>query len=107
MLIRFWGTRGSIPVALTGAGVRQKIKQALLCANGRRFANDEAVERFIDEELDFPTRHSCGGNSACVDLGGGTEYRVCDMRSGMRRLGQQRMRAHGPATPQAYTCSMS
>jgi hypothetical protein len=27
MLIRFWGTRGSIPVALTGAGVRSKIKQ--------------------------------------------------------------------------------
>ena len=37
MLIRFWGTRGSIPVALTGAGVRSKIKQAILQANGRRF----------------------------------------------------------------------
>ena len=53
MLIRFWGTRGSIPVALTGAGVRSKIKQALLQANGRRFDDDAAIERFIDEELDF------------------------------------------------------
>ena len=34
MLVRFWGTRGSIPVTLTGAGVRSKIKQALLQANG-------------------------------------------------------------------------
>ena len=54
MLVRFWGTRGSLPVALTGAGVRSKIKQALLQANGRRFDEDAAVERFIDEELDFP-----------------------------------------------------
>ena len=51
MLIRFWGTRGSIPVALTGAGVRSKIKQALLQANGRRFDDDTALEHFIDEEL--------------------------------------------------------
>ena len=79
MLIRFWGTRGSIPVALTGAGVRSKIKQALLQANGRHFDDDAAVERFIDEELDFPIRHSYGGNSACVDIVGGTEYMVCDM----------------------------
>jgi phosphoribosyl 1,2-cyclic phosphodiesterase len=107
MLIRFWGTRGSIPVALTGAGVRHKIKQALLHANGRRFANDEEVERFIDEELDFPTRHSYGGNSACVELVGGPEYMVCDMGSGLRSLGQQIMREHGPGTPQVYNFFMS
>src|SRR5882672_9682222 len=92
MLIRFWGTRGSIPVALTGAGVRHKIKQALLHANGRRFANHEAAERVIDEELDFPTSNSYGGNSAGVDLVGGTEHMVCDMGSGLRSLGQQIMR---------------
>src|SRR6266568_4984290 len=102
MLIRFWGTRGSIPVALTGAGVRGKIKQALLQANGRRFADEAALERFIDEELAFPIRHSYGGNSACMDLVGGTEYMVCDMVSGLRSLGLQRMREHGPDKPQAY-----
>ena len=107
MLIRFWGTRGSIPVALTGAGVRSKIKQALLQANGRRFDDDAAVERFIDEELDFPIRHSYGGNSACVDIVGGTEYMVCDMGSGLRSLGQQIMREHGPGKPQVYNFFMS
>ena len=107
MLIRFWGTRGSLPVAPTGAGIRHKIKQALLHANGRRFANVEAIERFIDAELDFPTRHSYGGNSACVDLVGGTEYMVCDMGSGLRSLGQQIMREHGPGTPQVYNFFMS
>src|SRR4029453_17615774 len=107
MLIRFWGTRGSIPVALTGAGVRSKIKQALLQANGRCFDDNATVERFIDEELDFPIRHSYGGNTACVDIVGGTEYMVCDMGSGLRSLGQQIMREHGPGKPQVYNFFMS
>jgi phosphoribosyl 1,2-cyclic phosphodiesterase len=107
MLIRFWGTRGSIPVSLTGAEVRHKIKQALLHANGRRFANDEAVDRFIDAELDFPIRHSYGGHSACVELVGGPEYMVCDMGSGLRSLGQQLMHEHGPGAPQVYNFFMS
>jgi ribonuclease BN (tRNA processing enzyme) len=107
MLIRFWGTRGSIPVALPGAGVRSKIKQALLQANGRRFDDEAAIERFIDEELDFPIRHSYGGNSACIDIVGGAEYMVCDMGSGLRSLGQQIMREHGPGKPQVYNFFMS
>ncbi len=107
MLVRFWGTRGSIPVALTGAGVRSKIKQALLQANGRRFDDDAAIERFMDEELAFPIRHRYGGSSACVDIVGGTEYMVCDMGSGLRSLGQQIMREHGPGTPQVYNFFMS
>jgi glyoxylase-like metal-dependent hydrolase (beta-lactamase superfamily II) len=107
MLIRFWGTRGSIPVALTGAEVRSKIKQALLQANGRHFDDDTAIERFIDEELDFPIRYSYGGNSACVDIVSGSEYMVCDMGSGLRSLGQQIIREHGPGTPQVYNFFMS
>jgi hypothetical protein len=56
MRVRFWGTRGSIPVALSGAGVRQKIKRALCKANGRHFESETAIERFIEAKLDFPTR---------------------------------------------------
>ena len=32
MQVRFWGTRGSLPVAPRGEDIRQKIKQALLQA---------------------------------------------------------------------------
>ena len=39
----FWGTRGSLPVGPDGAVIRQKIKQALLKANGRRFDGDAGV----------------------------------------------------------------
>jgi phosphoribosyl 1,2-cyclic phosphodiesterase len=107
MRVRFWGTRGSLPVALTGVGVRQKIKQALLQANGRHFAGEEDIERFIDLDLEFPIRHSYGGNSACVEIGGGVAYMVCDMGSGLRALGQELMREHGPGTPQQYNFFMS
>ena len=64
MQAHFWGTRGSIPVAAEGAAIREKIKYALLKANGRRFDSAGAVERFIDSELEFPTRATYGGNSS-------------------------------------------
>jgi phosphoribosyl 1,2-cyclic phosphodiesterase len=107
MLVRFWGTRGSLPVALDGAGVRRKIKQVLLQTNGRRFEDEAAIERFIDEELDFPTRHGYGGNSACVEIVGGNDYMICDMGSGLRCLGQQIMKEHGPGRPKVYNFFMS
>ena len=102
MLVRFWGTRGSLPVALGGAGVRRKIKRALMQTNGRHFEDEAAIERFIDEELDFPTRHGYGGNSACVEIIGGNDYMICDMGSGLRCLGQQIMKEHGPGRPKVY-----
>ena len=107
MLVRFWGTRGSLPVALDGAGIRRKIRRALLQTNGRRFEDEAAIERFIDEELDFPTRHGYGGNSACVEIIGGTDYMICDMGSGLRCLGQQIMKEHGPSRPHVYNFFMS
>ena len=35
MRVRFWGTRGSLPVALTAADVRRKLHDALLAARGQ------------------------------------------------------------------------
>jgi len=46
MRVRFWGTRGSIPVALTAADIRDKLAQALLAASGRRVASDGAAHDF-------------------------------------------------------------
>ena len=41
MRVRFWGTRGSIPVATSGRTIRAKIAHALHLAQGRRFGSDE------------------------------------------------------------------
>ena len=43
MRIQFWGTRGSLPVATEGALIRDKIKRALLKADGRRFDSEAAL----------------------------------------------------------------
>ena len=107
MQARFWGTRGSLPVGPDGAEIRQKIRQALIKANGRRFDGAAAVERFIDSELEFPLRHSYGGNSSCMEIIGGDHYTVCDMGSGLRCFGQQAMRKRDAGQPKIYNFFMS
>lgn len=88
MRVRFWGTRGSIPVALTAADIRDKIAQALFRAQGRRFGSVGEAYAFATESLDFSLAHTFGGHSPCVELEtGGDEYFVCDMGSGARPFG--------------------
>ena len=44
MLVRFWGTRGSLPVAPTADAIRRKIAQALVAADGRQFDDEAEAE---------------------------------------------------------------
>ena len=88
MRVRFWGTRGSIPVALTSADIRDKIVMALMKASGRNFASIEEANAFAQAELPFSLMNTFGGHTPCVELEpGGDEYYVCDMGSGARPLG--------------------
>ena len=43
--VGLWGTRGSLPVALTAVGVRAKLRTALHGASGRTFDSDADIER--------------------------------------------------------------
>jgi phosphoribosyl 1,2-cyclic phosphodiesterase len=89
--VRFWGTRGSLPVALTAAGVRQKLLAVLRAARGRQFASDAELERFL-AGLPFAEAGTYGGHSSCVQLEtGGADYFLCDMGSGLRPFGQSAM----------------
>lgn len=98
MLIRFWGTRGSIPVAPDTAVIRDKLLHALRAASGRSFADDAAIERFMDRELPFHVSHTFGGDSPCVQVvTGEAEDLVCDLGSGARELGNRMLAEHGPA----------
>jgi phosphoribosyl 1,2-cyclic phosphodiesterase len=99
--VRFWGTRGSIPVALTTADVRDKLAQALYQASGRTFKNYEEAHAFASSELDFSLTHTFGGHTPCVELEyPGEEYYVCDMGSGARPFGVHVLakQARRPAT---------
>lgn len=97
MLVRFWGTRGSIPVGLTSADIRRKIEAALTQAMGKGLDSPDKVRRFIDDELDFSTARTYGGQSPCVQVETGSdEYLVCDMGSGARAFGGHVMATKKP-----------
>jgi len=103
--VRFWGTRGSIPVALTAADIRDKVAQALFRAEGRRFESVGEAYAFAREHLDFSLSHTFGGHSPCVELEcGGEEYFVCDLGSGARPFGAHVLarQAGKPATVNVF-----
>jgi phosphoribosyl 1,2-cyclic phosphodiesterase len=105
--IRFWGTRGSLPVALTAAGVREKLIHALRAASGRTFASDDELATYVDS-MGFPVAGSYGGHTSCVELvTGGPDYVLCDLGTGVRPFGQKAMARHGPKAPQTYHIFMS
>ncbi len=104
--IRFWGTRGSLPVALTAADVRRKVVAALRGASGRSFASDAELDAYVDS-LGMAVAGTFGGSSSCVEIESGRpDYVLCDLGSGVRAFGQAAMAKHG-ATPQTYHIFMS
>ena len=87
MLVKFWGTRGSLPSPLNERAIRTKIREALAIAAGRRFDGPREIDAFIDQVLPFSARGTFGGNSSCVELvTGGDDYFLCDLGSGLREF---------------------
>ena len=103
--VRLWGTRGSLPVALTAARVRDKLRSALRGAQGLVLANDADLERYLDS-LPFATAGTYGGHSACVQIElrdtGGTEFVICDMGSGLRPFGHAAMAQRQQGVAQTF-----
>lgn len=108
MLVRFWGTRGSLPTAMRSSDVRDKLIAALKASNGRHFQSDAAIGNFVDTELDFPIRATYGGASSCVELDGTSdEYLVCDMGSGLREFGLEAIQRSRQGRKKTYNIFMS
>ena len=86
--MRFWGTRGTLPVAATANQVRSKIANALLRAQGRSFANHSEAARFVENELEFAASATYGGATSCVEIDCGKDaFFIGDMGSGLMELG--------------------
>ncbi len=107
MRIRFWGTRGSLPVSLTAADIKDKIVAAMLGAAGKSLRTRPEVESFVERELPFAVSHTYGGNSSCVeiDIDSG-DYILCDLGTGARPFGQHVISKKG-ATPNTFHVFMS
>ena len=104
--VRFWGTRGSLPVALTAAGLRQKLQAVLRAAHGQALDTDAGIAEFLDC-LPFATAGTYGGHTSCVQIDtGGADTFICDMGSGLRPLGQAAM-ARRTGQPQTFHIFMS
>ncbi len=105
--IRFWGTRGSLPVALTASEVRRRLTTALRTASGRVLRSDREIDDYVGS-LPFDVAGTYGGHTSCVEIEtGGPDYVVCDLGSGVRPFGQAAITRHGPATPRTYHVFMS
>ena len=98
MRVRFWGTRGSLPISLTGEDIKDKIVEALLAARGRPLRTREEARAFVERELPFSVSQTYGGNSSCVeiDINSG-DYFVCDLGSGARPFGHHVLAQKGGA----------
>lgn len=105
--VRFWGTRGSLPVALTAGAVRAKLGAALRGAAGRGLATDAEIDAYLDA-LPFAARATYGGHSSCVEIEtGGTDFLLCDLGSGARPFGLSALARHARGTPLTFHVFMS
>jgi phosphoribosyl 1,2-cyclic phosphodiesterase len=108
MLVRFWGTRGSLPVSHKASAVERKVARALVAAQGRSFADETEALAFVRSDLDFPTGRSYGGATTCVEVeGGDASFKICDMGSGLRELGIDAFRRAAGGKPRDYNFFMS
>ncbi len=106
--VTFWGTRGSIPVSLDCASVRNKLASAIVSASGKGLDTQEKARAWVDTELDFAVSHTFGGNSACVQLDAGDEeYVLCDLGSGVRAFGNRVFSRDGPSKKNTFHVFLS
>jgi anti-anti-sigma factor len=108
LLIRFWGTRGSLPAPLRERAVRVKIRDALIAARGQTLETEAAIDAFIDTGLPFSVRGTVGGNTSCVEIvTGGDEYVICDLGTGVREFGNRVMNEHDPTAKRCFNVFLS
>jgi phosphoribosyl 1,2-cyclic phosphodiesterase len=107
MRVKFWGTRGSIPVAMTALDVRAKVRKALLGASSAGAVTPESIDAYLDS-LNFDVVGTYGGHSSCVQIETGrAEHIILDSGTGIRPLGQSILTKFGPDQPQTYHLFMS
>ncbi len=104
MFVRFWGTRGSLPLDCPPSLIRHKIVGALLQSRGRSFSDRAEAERFVDRELAPEFGPGFGGATPCVEVRGGEhvqEVVLLDAGSGLAAFGRRwshDARSANPAT---------
>jgi len=108
MLVRFWGTRGSLPVAPRARAIEDKLVGALMKASGRRFESEAEARGFVNAELAFGEGHTYGGATTCLEIEGADDsFFIVDMGSGLRELGNDAFRRVAGGRSRTYNFFMS
>jgi phosphoribosyl 1,2-cyclic phosphodiesterase len=106
--VKFWGTRGSIPVALDSASLKERLARALVAASGQDVGTLEKARAWIEREPDFGLGHTFGGDSPCVQLDAGTpEYMLCDLGTGARVFANRALQRDGAGKERVFHVLMS
>jgi anti-anti-sigma factor len=86
MLLKIWGTRGSIPAPLSPDQVEKKILSALEEAGNRKIdLTDPALRKQLVDDLAL-NASTVGGNTTCLTIRLGDELLIFDAGSGIREL---------------------
>lgn len=108
MLIRIWGSRGSLPVSLNSAALQEKLVKALVAASGKGLDTEDKARAFVANGLDFPVSHTYGGNTSCVEIDNGAgEYVILDLGTGAREFGNRLLDLHGHEKTHTFHVFMS
>lgn len=87
MKVKFWGVRGSVPSAIKGISIRNKIKKILTLAKPSDLLDENSIENFINS-LPFSLTHTFGGNTTCLEIRTeNNELIIIDAGTGIRELG--------------------
>lgn len=87
MLLKFWGTRGSIPAPLRPEEVQQKIIESLQLAGNIKLdlSDSQGLRQFVNDMS--MTASTVGSNTTCLSLEFDDHLIIFDAGSGMRELG--------------------
>jgi anti-anti-sigma factor len=87
MLLKFWGTRGSIPSPIHPEQVEQKLISALLLAGkqGIELTDPAQVAEFVSQLATAGS--TVGGNTTCITIEINDKLFIFDAGSGIRELG--------------------
>jgi anti-anti-sigma factor len=87
MLLKFWGTRGSIPAPIRPGQIEQKILSALRAAGEQKIdlTDPDGLKQFVASRgLEGST---AGGNTTCISVEFEDQLIIFDAGSGIRELG--------------------
>lgn len=86
MILKFWGTRGSLPSSIDGKDIREKIINVLNHVQGKTFSSSSEIVKWLNKELPFWMTSTYGVSTACVELKvkESPDYIFCDAGTGIR-----------------------